>query len=321
MSTLRFFAFLLVFGLFLPVTEAAASPSEMLAAGRVDDMIASLQAQLEKTPSDAASYNYLCRAYYSVRDWDRAIPACERAVSLDPGNSDYHLWLGRSYGEKAENANPLSAFSLARKLHKQFETAVQLNSRNVEARVDLAEFYLEAPSILGGGDDKARAQATALSRFAPVQAHYVLGRLAEKNKDQRSAEKEYRAAVDSSAGNAHDWLNLALFYRHQNRLKDMEQALQRAVSAPVANNEVLVECAELLVRTGRNPVTAAQLVRRYLASDAPTEKSPFFQAHYVLGTALEKQGDARGAANEYRAALALASNFPAAKEALGRVNR
>jgi cytochrome c-type biogenesis protein CcmH/NrfG len=321
MSVLRFLFVLVVFGVLLPLTRAAASPSEMLAAGRVDDAIASLEAQLQKSPGDAASHNYLCRAYYSVSDWDRAIGACEKAVSLEGGNSDYHLWLGRAYGEKAENASPLAAFSLARKLRKQFETAVQLDPRNVDARVDLAEFYMEAPGIVGGGDEKARAQASALLSSAPATAHYVLGRLAEKNKDVSAAQKEYRAAVDAEPANAHNWLNLALFYKHQTRLDQMEQALQRAVTAPSAQNEVIVECAELLLRTGRNPAAAAQLVRRYLASNSPTEKSPLFQAHYVLGTALEKQGDTSGAAHEYRAALALASNFNSARSALDRLSQ
>ena len=312
---------LIVLGLFLPVGRAAASPSEMLAAGRVDDVIASLHAQLEKTPSDAASHNYLCRAYLSLRDWDQAISACERAAFLEPRNSDYHLWLARAYGEKADRSSVFAAMSLARKVRKQFEIAVELNPRNVDARVDLAEFYTNAPGILGGGDDKVRAQASALAAIAPAQAHYVLGRLAEKNKDAGTAEKEYRAAVAASDGNAHDWLNLALFCKHQNRLNEMEEYLQRAVNSPTANNEVMVESAEVLLRAGRNPRIAAQFVRRYIASEAPSEKSPLFHAHYVLGTALEKQGDTQGAAREYRAALAMASNFPAAKEALSRINQ
>ncbi|MBV8894375.1 MAG: tetratricopeptide repeat protein [Acidobacteria bacterium] len=321
MLTLKMFASLLVLGLVLPATRATASPSEMLAAGRVDEVIASLQAQLAKTPADAASYNYLCRAYYSVRDWDRAIPACEKAVSLAGGNSDYHLWLGRAYGEKAENSTPLSAMSLARKVRKQLEKAVEFDPSNIEARIDLAEFYLQAPGFLGGGEDKARSEASALTRIARAKAHYVLGRLAEKNKQLTTAEREYRAAIEDSAGNAHDWVNLALFYRHQNRLREMEHALDTAVNAPAAHNEVMIECADMLVRTGQNPVAAARLVRRYLAADQPTEDSPLFEAHYVLGSALEKQGDRQGAAHEYRAALALASNFPAAREGLGRVNR
>src|SRR5215475_11236327 len=195
MSTGKSLAIVLILGLFLPLTRAMASPSEMLAAGRVDDVIASLRAQLEKTPSDAASHNYLCRAYLALRDWDQAISACGRAVSLEPGNSDYHLWLGRAYGEKADRSNVFSATSLAGKVRKQFETAVELNPGNVAARVDLAEFYTNAPGFLGGADDKVRAQASALFAISPAEAHHVLGRLAEKRRDAAIAEKEYRAAI------------------------------------------------------------------------------------------------------------------------------
>jgi tetratricopeptide (TPR) repeat protein len=291
----------------------------MLAAGRIDDVIASMQAKLEKSPTDAVAHNYLCRAYFSVQDWDDAISACEKAVSLDPGNSDYHVWLGRAYGEKADHASPLSAFSLARKLRKQLETAVQLDPNNVAARLDLAEFYTEAPGILGGGDDKVRGQADALAKFAPAKAHYVLCRLAEKQKDGIEAEKQCQAAVTASGGNALDWLNLAVLYKHQARWNDMEQSLKKVASAADGKSDALLESADLLLRAGRNPALAAQLARQYLASDSPSERFPFFQAHYVLGKALEKQGDTQGAAREYRESLTLASNFPPAKEALSRV--
>lgn len=321
MFTVRPLALVLLFATFLPVTEASASPSEMLAAGRIDDVISSMHAKLEKSPSDAAAYNYLCRAYFSVENWDEAISACENAVSLEPRNSDYHLWLGRAYGEKAEHAGPLSAFSLARKLRKQFETAVQLNPLNIDVRVDLAEFYTEAPGILGGGEDKVRGQADALARFAPAKAHLVLGRLAEKQNRPATAENEYKAAIAASNGNAQDWLNLAALYKHQSRWNDMEDALKKVASAPEGKNDALLESADLLLRAGRNPGLAAQLVRQYLASDSPSERYPFFQAHYALGTALEKEGDFRGAAREYREALTLASNFPPAKEALTRVTQ
>ncbi|HVO59924.1 MAG TPA: tetratricopeptide repeat protein [Terriglobales bacterium] len=321
MSTLKSLPLVLLFAIFLPVTQAAASPSEMLAAGRVDDVIASMQAKIGQTPSDSAAYNYLCRAYLSVQNWDEAISACEKAVSLDPRNSDYHLWLGRAYGDKADRVGPFAAASLARKLRKQFETAVQLNPLNVDARVDLAEFYTEAPAILGGGDNKVRGEASALAGFAPAKAHYVLGRLAEKQKDVATAEKEYRVAIASSGGNAQDWLNLAVFYKHQSRWNDMEEAFKKVSTAPAGKSDALLESADLLLRSGRNPALAAELVRQYLASDAPSERFPFFQAHYVLGKALEKQGDIQGAAREYREALTLASNFPPAKEALGRITQ
>lgn len=310
-----------VFSAVLWATDAVASPADLLAAGRIDEVISSLQVQLKSSPQDAASYNYLCRAYYAVGDWDRAVSNCEKAVKLAPQSSDYHLWLGRAYGEKADHVNPFSAASLAGKLRREFERAVELAPDSVEARSDLGEFYIDAPGIVGGGLDKARAQADALATLAPAKAHYLRGRIAEKQKDPVTAEKEYRAAIQASNGNANDWLNLALFFRHVNRFDDMEQALLRAANAPNGQNEVLVEASEILQRAGRNLPTATQLVQRYIASKSPTEKSPLFKAHYVLGTALERQGDRQGAAQEYRAALALAANFSAAQQALNSISK
>src|ERR1700676_2673043 len=166
-----------------PLSAADAADSKLLAEGRVDDAIASLQGKISKLPNAAESYNLLCRAYFTLGDWDKGISACQKAVSLEPGNAQYHLWLGRSYGEKADHSGFLSAAGLAKKVRGEFENAVRLNPNSAEARTDLAEFYLEAPGIVGGGRDKAEAQAKKLAAMDPVKAGWVKGRLAEKKKD------------------------------------------------------------------------------------------------------------------------------------------
>src|ERR1700674_2638197 len=168
----------------LPSWSAADSAdSKLLAEGRVDDAIASLQRRISKAPNDAESYNLLCRAYLTLSDWDKGISACEKAVSLDSENAQYNLWLGRIYGEKADHVGFWSAAGLAKKVRNEFETAVRLNPDNADARTDLAEFYLEAPGIVGGGRDKAEAQAQKLASIDPIKAGWVKGRLAENQKD------------------------------------------------------------------------------------------------------------------------------------------
>ena len=297
------------------------SAPALLAAGRVDDAITSLRSKIAASPNDAEAHNLLCRAYFSVGDWDRGISACEKAVALAPNNSRYHLWLGRVYGEKADSSNFISAASLAGKVRTEFETAVRLGPDSVDARSDLGEFYLEAPGIVGGGRDKAEAQAKTLSTLDPAKAHWLNGRIAEKRKDLITAEKEYRAAIDASHGSALNWFNLALFYRHQQRWDEMEDAINRAVSAQMDRPEIVMEAGEVLIRTGRNFPAAVRFLRRYLSSTSKVEEAPAFKAHYLLGTALEKQGDKQAAAQEYRAALSLAKDFSRAQEALNRLNR
>jgi tetratricopeptide (TPR) repeat protein len=303
--------------LFTPREYAASSPRDLLAAGRVDEVIPILQQQIAHSPSDAEAYNFLCRAYFMLEQWDRGVEACERARNLDPQKSLYHLWLGRIYGEKASRAGMFSAAGLAKKVRISFERAVELDPRSWEARSDLAEFYVEAPAIVGGGKDKARQQAEEIQPLNPAMAHRVLAKIAEKDKDMALAEREYRAAIAASHSGAFAWFDLANFLFHANRLDEMDQAMHTLESSPVDRTESLRDAATVLLRADRNYPLAERLLRRYLS--APVEEAPAFKAHDVLGHVLEKEGNRRAAADEYRAALALAHAYPRAQEDLRRV--
>jgi tetratricopeptide (TPR) repeat protein len=296
------------------------APVSLLAQGKVDQAIAALRGQLSSTPNGPESHHLLCRSYFALGAWDRGIAECEKAVELDPPNSRYHLWLGRIYGEKADSVSFLTAAGLAKKVRTEFETAVELDPHNADARTDLAEFYLEAPGIVGGGHDKAEAQARVLDKIDPPMAHWVRGRLAEKKKELAQAEQEYRAAIQASNGGAYAWFNLALFYRHQQKWDEMERTVHRAAAAPIDRPEILMESGEILIRAGRDFPGATGLLRRYLAGST-VEQAPAFKAHYWLGMVLEKQGDKEGAAREYRAALALAKDYSRAREALSHLSR
>jgi tetratricopeptide (TPR) repeat protein len=298
---------------------AEASPANLLAAGRVDDALLTLQSRIKAAPNDAESQNLLCRAYLALTNWEASIAACQKAVAAEPGSSQYHLWLGRAYGEKAERSTFLSAIVLAKKVRSEFETSVRLDPSNVEAHADLADYYVQAPWFLGGGTDKAVTQAQQLMSLDPAEAHLVRAQIAEKGNDQAAAEREFRAAIQASGDRPGPWMDLARFYRRTNRLDLMQEAIQHATSSQ-KNQHVLLPAAEVLIQTQRDLPAAAELLRRYLASET-VEDAPAFKAHYLLGNLLEQQGDTQAAAQEYRSALSLARDFALAQEALKRLDR
>ena len=113
--------------------------------------------------------------------------------------------------------------------------------------------------------------------------------------------------------------DLGYFFFHANRLDEMEQAFHSLESSPVDRPESLRDAASVLLRAGRNYPLAVRLLHRYLES--PVEEAPAFKAHDMLGQLLEKQGDRHAAAEEFRAALALAHEYGRAKEDLKRVER
>ena len=313
--------FVILLGISLMIAAADEPAPALLASGHVDEAIAALHGQISSSPNDALAHNLLCRAYFTIGQWDRGISACEKAVALAPDNGLYHLWLGRIYGEKADKASFITAAGLAGHVRNEFEAAVRLDPNNAEARCDLAEFYLEAPGIVGGGKDKAMQQVGALNGLDPGKAHWVTARIAEKRKDFSTAESEYKAAVEASHGSASAWLNLGLFYRHRERYEDMEQALLHVRPAPLDRSDALVDAGEILIHAQRNLPEAVELLRAYLKLNKSVEQAPAFKVHYLLGTADEKLGNQEAAASEYKSALAMAKEFQPARQALDRMNR
>ncbi len=175
------------------MARAALSPEQMIASGSVDEVIRTLSGR-----TDPASLNLLSRAYYAIEQWDNAVTNGEKAVAQSPENSMYHLWLGREYGQKASSVNPLSAASLAKKTKNEFEQAVKLDPGNVQARADISEYYTDAPSIMGGGLDKARDQAAQVAKYDEATSHWILALIAEKEKNYPEAESRTPASHQGS---------------------------------------------------------------------------------------------------------------------------
>jgi tetratricopeptide (TPR) repeat protein len=299
---------------------ADVDPETLLRTGRADEARRALDAALAKTPDDAEAYNLLCRVYFQLELWDNALKMAERSVALEPNKSSYHMWLGRAAGRKAENSNPFTAWALARRVRSEFERAVALDGSNRDARSDLAEYYIEAPGFLGGDKKKAGQQADAIVPRDPALASYIYAKVEEKQGNGH-AEQQYKKALTESGYGARYWIELAYFYRRAGRMQEMETAVRQALAAPRQGAVPEYDGAYLFLRTGRDYNGAIQMLRKYLGSSTTEEDGPTFRAHYMLGQLLEKQGNARAAEEEYRAAIALASEYRPARDALARVSR
>ena len=299
---------------------ADADPMALLKAGKADQALHALNVIVAHEPNNAQAHNLLSRVYYQLELWDNSIHMAEKAVALEPQNSLYHLWLGQAMGRKAEDANPLTAFSLARKVKTEFERAVSLDPNNFPARADLSEFYIEAPGFLGGDKNKARQQADFVARRDPALAHYINARIEEKQGNS-GAEAEYKKAIAASNEPAHYWVELAHFYLRTGHFADMESAVTHALNTARSGDVTEFDAAALLLHASRNFGGAAQMLRHYIAQEETSEEGPVFQAHYLLGVLLEKQVKNREAIAEFQSSLQLASQYKASRDALARISR
>ena len=288
-----------------------------LQAGEADKALVLLYSLPQPQAASAQAHNLRCRVFFALEQWDSAASECEQAVNLDGQTSDYHMWLGRALGEKADRASFVTAYGLAKRTRAEFELAVQLNPRNAEALADLGEFYTSAPGVVGGGISKAQAVAAQLDKIDPPRAHELRGRIAAENKDCDGAEREFKQAIAVSPHPAFQWTTLASFYRKRERWNDMESALNCTMEAVERDRHAgvaLYNGASLLIKTRRNPALAAKMLEAYLASPAKTEEAPAFVAHMWLARLNVQLGDTASARRERTAALALANQYKPAQD-------
>lgn len=279
--------------------------------------IKSLKAVTAQSSANAEAFFWLGRSYFELRDFDNAVVHAEKAVSLDSKNSLYHQWLGRAYGGKADQDK---SFFLARKVKKELLEAVRLNPSNIEARMDLEDFCMDAPWIVGGNKDEAREQADAIAAMDPAEGHVARGHFElEAMKRPDLAENEFRQLVDLKPNRVEPYLEAIAFFQKQNHLPEMQAAIEGAERVRQNDPRVSYFQAAQWVLSGTEPFRAEEYLKSYLASTPERSDWPSHAAaREWLGRLYESQGKRAEAVEQYRASLQLE---PGRKEVVARLEK
>lgn len=288
--------------------DSLAKASAALDAGNTD----AAQSLLNSLPATAEVHNLKCRVQFALEHFDAAANECQAAVNASNENSDYHMWLGRALGEKASRASFLTAFSLAKRVGAEFETAVKLDGRNAAALADLGEFYASAPSVVGGGTDKAARVATQLDAVDQARAHELRGRIAEEQKDYGTAERSFKQAISASQHPAFQWMTLASYFRRRSQWTELDAAIDSGLKATQRDRRAAVALfngASVLSRANRNLSLSAKMLEEYLAGSGLSEEAPAFVAYTRLAQIRVQLGDKAGAQIARARALALAHDY------------
>ena len=285
-------------------------------AGNYSNAISTLLSAVSQNPSSAEAYYWLGRSYYEVHDYDSAVTQGEKCVSLDPKNSLYHQWLGRIYGGKADRDR---SFFTARKVKKEFQTAVSLDASNLAARRDLEQFCLDAPGIVGGSKDEARQQMDAIASADPVAGYLARAAFDKSEKNTAAVEKDMQQVLAAKPNRIDPYFDVADYYASVGKAVELQSAVQGATQVNSKDQRVTFYRGVQRVLAGSDYSEAEMDVKAYLAatpdrSDWPSHAS----AREWLGRLYEAEGKRADAAEQYRASLRLE---PGNKEVQARLTK
>jgi tetratricopeptide (TPR) repeat protein len=258
---------------------ALAGPAETVRTafetGNYSEAVKAATAALSKGQQDPSLHYWALRSYYELHDYEKAITHGEQAVRLDPANAEYNRWLGRAYGEKAEESH---SFFLARKVKQAFEAAVHLSPANIPARRDLMEFLAQAPWILGGDRQKAKEQIDVISKMDSTEGHLARGSYFKYEKKWKEAEVEYAAVLDGDSRTVDCYMEAAQFFEERKDVQHIQRAVAAASRIDSKDPRIAYYNAVTLILKGNELPTAERLLRSYVAnvperSDYPSHKA------------------------------------------------
>jgi len=206
------------------------------------------------------------------RDQDAAVDHMERATELDPSNANYQYGYGEALGVKAQNSGIFKQAFLATKVKSAFLRAVELNPKLVEARIGLAQYYLRAPSIMGGDEEKGWKEIDTVIMLDEYRGRIAKAGFLQNEKKVDLAEQQLTILSSKFPADGRVWNSLCSFYLRQKRNPEAIAAAEKFVRIRPDTAESYTSLGQAYLQNGEydlaleNLKKALQLAPDHLAA-------------------------------------------------------
>jgi tetratricopeptide (TPR) repeat protein len=261
------------------------------------------------------------RAAMQARRFDDAAASFERAIEMNPTKSEYHLWLGHAYTRQLASANFIRKGIIGRRIGPQYDKAVELDSTSIPAAEARVDFYLEAPGMVGGGVDKARAEAARLTKINAYYGGFAGAKIHEKAKAWDQADTEYRNLIRAFPDSARPVIMLATLLQNQERFAEAFEVIDARLARFPNDTVVIYQLGRAAALSGKELTRGEAALRKFLTLLGVSDPASRANAHYRLGMIREKQGDIVTARTQYDSAIALNPRYEEAISARKRLGK
>jgi tetratricopeptide (TPR) repeat protein len=252
---------------------------------------------------------------------DDAYDYIKHAIAIEESStalSKYYFHLGNIYGFKAMEASILRKPARARSARRSFETSVELDPDNNEARMGLIMFYTQAPGIMGGSMSKALEQVEEIKKRDPVQGHLAMANIHRAENNLEEAERECIAAREIDPSNPMPYMILITIYESMGDYAKGWENLESLISKIPDYVPAYYQYGRFSDISGENIEPGKEYFKKYIEKSQLPDSPSHAWAHYRLGNLYLKDDNIQQAHYHYEKALELDPDHEQTKEALGR---
>ena len=309
--------FIVVIALFaVPLTAQLPQARALIEESRYDEA----KRLLLPLKKDAEAFYLLSRIAMLQADDEAATELCREAVRLQPANAEYHYCLGNAARSLVQHASIFKKPGLSDDVREHLGRALELDPNHLSARFAYMEYYLFAPGIAGGSEEKALQQAAELRKRDNLTGHRAYARIYKEQKKPDLARKEMVDAVHEEPKSASAHAALATYYVTED--KNYRAALEESEAAIRLDDAYMpawFRLGQAAALSSSNLPRGEEALKKYLAYRPKEAEPTLLAAHYYLGGIFEKEGKKSEAQQSYAAALKLSPDSKTLHEAAKRV--
>lgn len=272
---------------------------------------------LKKQPKDLKAIELLGDTYGYQEKWDQAIDNYKKLVDVNQKSAEYHYKYGGAMGMKALSVSKFTALGMIDDIEKSFLKAAELDSKHINVRWALVEYYMKLPGVLGGSKNKALKYAYQLEQLSKVDGYLAKGYIFESDNEPELAEKYYKLAINAG-GSLWCYDKLTTFYQKQ---KQPEKALANLEVAKEKHkrNALDYEMGKIAAEYNIELQKGVQCLQTYLKNYSPEDGVPKAWAHYRLSQIYAHKKNKQAALKYIDLALAESPSTKSFKEEKQRI--
>ena len=274
---------------------------------------------IEESPNNHRAIHYLGRVFLQEKEYDDAIEWLEEGIALNNSSSEYHYWLAMAQLKEGQRSGILKKISLARKIPKTLNKAIELDTDNLDARELLMVFYYGAPGIIGGDKRKGLLELQTIQRQDKKKGKQALISRYYTERNYDAVEKGFLKLLEEDPDDKEILIKFGDFCKDRKMFKKAFVVFEKITKSYPEGLYSHYMCGRMAAQSGENLEKGIKHLDIYLQGREAGHSRSVARAHYRLGTIYQIQGKIDHSRSEYEQALRIYPKLKESKQALNKL--